>query len=89
MEAVEVWLLHRVAHAVEAGGVSAELLTKLHTQMEGARERSQEEAHALAVQGMPSDWASLRTQRRKCWVPLRGNRPGRGSCCCAGSSRRG
>jgi hypothetical protein len=61
MEAVEVWLLPGVAYAVEAGGVSADLLTKLHTEMEGARERSQEEGHALAVQeradrlGLPAD----------------------------------
>ena len=50
MEAFETWLLHRVAQAVEAGQVSAELLTELRTEMERARELSPAEGHAVAVQ---------------------------------------
>src|SRR5512143_976375 len=48
--AFETWLLRRVAEAVEAGKVSADLLAELRTEVEGARELPQEEGHALAVQ---------------------------------------
>ena len=50
MEPFESWLLHRVAQAVEAGEVSADLLTGLQAEIETARARPQEEAHAEAVQ---------------------------------------
>jgi len=49
MGAFESWFLHRVAHAVAAGEVSADLLTELKAEMEAARDLSQEEGHALAV----------------------------------------
>ena len=61
MEAFEAWLLHRVAEAVEAGEVSANILAELRTEAERAREVPQEEGHALAVQaiaeqlGLPVD----------------------------------
>jgi hypothetical protein len=38
-----------VAQSVEAGDMSAELLSELRTKMERARELFQEEGHALAV----------------------------------------
>jgi len=50
-----------VAHAVKASEVSADLLSELRTEMEGARDLSQEEGHDLAVQdiaerlGVPMD----------------------------------
>ncbi len=64
-EAFESWLLGRVAQAVEAGKVSADLLAELRAGMEAARERPQEEGHALAVQdiaerlGLPVDQAEM------------------------------
>ncbi len=45
----EGWLLRRVAQAIEAGEVPADLLTKLQAEFEAARERPQEEAHAKAL----------------------------------------
>ncbi len=63
MKAVEAWLLHHVAHAVEAGEVSADLLAELRAEMESAKELPQAEGHALAVQdiaerlGLPVDHA--------------------------------
>jgi len=63
MEAFEAWLLHRVAEAVEAGEVSANILAELRTEAERAREVPQEEGHALAVRaiaerlGLPVDQA--------------------------------
>jgi hypothetical protein len=50
MEAFESWLLQRLAHAVEAGEVPADLLTELRTEIERAKDLPQEEGHALAVQ---------------------------------------
>ena len=50
MEAFEPWLLRRVAQAVEAGEVPAALLAELQAEIEAARETSQEEGHAEAVQ---------------------------------------
>jgi hypothetical protein len=46
MDSFETWLLRRVAHAVEAGEVPAELLTELHSELTAARARPQEEGHA-------------------------------------------
>ena len=62
-EPFETWLLHRVAQAVEAREVSADLLTELQAEMERARGLPQEEGHFLAVQdiaerfGLPVDQA--------------------------------
>jgi hypothetical protein len=50
MGAFETWLLRRVAQAVEAGEVSAKLLTDLQTACEAAREKPRAEGHAEAVQ---------------------------------------
>ena len=50
MVVFETWLLHRLAHAVEAEEVSADLLTALHQEMEAARELPPAEGHAVAVQ---------------------------------------
>jgi len=50
LDAFESWLLQRVAQAVEAGHVSAELLTELHTEFKAAQDKSQAESHAHAVQ---------------------------------------
>jgi hypothetical protein len=61
MRAFEILLLCHVAHTVEAGEVSAGLLSELFTEMERARELPQEEGHAPAVQdiaerlGLPVD----------------------------------
>ena len=49
-DAFATWLLHRVAQAVEARQVPADLLAELRTKMEGAKDLPQEEGHALAVQ---------------------------------------
>ncbi len=59
MATFETWLLRRVAKAVEAGEVPADLLTELQAAMEEASDRPQEESHAEAVRdiaerlGMP------------------------------------
>lgn len=45
----ETWLLHRVAEAVEAGEVSADLLAEIHAEIADARERPAEERCALAL----------------------------------------
>jgi hypothetical protein len=50
LDTFERWLLHRVAQAVEAGEMSADLLTELRAEFDAARERPQEEGHAAAVQ---------------------------------------
>ncbi len=49
MEAFEAWLLHRVAHAVEAGEVSGDVLADLHGALESARVQPPREGHALTV----------------------------------------
>jgi hypothetical protein len=50
MEPFEVWLLPRVAQAVEAGDVPAELLMELQAEIEAACKEPQEEGHAEAGQ---------------------------------------
>lgn len=50
LEGFESWLLRRVAQAVEAGDVAADLLTELQAELAAARERSEEEASAAAIQ---------------------------------------
>ncbi len=52
LEPFESWLLHRVAQAVEAGEVSADLLTELQAEIQAARDRPQAESHAEAVREM-------------------------------------
>ena len=49
LEDFESWLLHRVAQAVEAGEVSADLLTELQGECEAAKERPQDEGEAAAI----------------------------------------
>jgi len=49
MEPFETWLLRRVAQAVEAGEVPADLLTELQAEVEAAKNLPQEEGHARAV----------------------------------------
>jgi hypothetical protein len=48
-EGFETWLLRRVAQAVEAGEVPAELVTELQSELAAARERPQEEGRAAAI----------------------------------------
>ncbi len=68
MEAFETWLLHRVAYAVEAGEVSADLLAELRTELERARELSQGAGPALTVRDIadrlqkPSRYNSSRSK---------------------------
>jgi hypothetical protein len=49
MKPFETWLLHRVAEAVEAREVSADLLTELHAAMAETRARPPDERYALAL----------------------------------------
>ncbi len=49
MECFEVWLLHRVSQAVEAGEIPADLLMELQAEFEAAREVPQQQGHAAAV----------------------------------------
>ena len=49
-QAIDSWLLRRVAQAVEAGDVSADLLTELQAEIDVTRERPQAESHASAIQ---------------------------------------
>jgi hypothetical protein len=50
VEGFETWLLRRVAQAVEAGEVSADLLAELQDESQAARERPSEEGHAAGIQ---------------------------------------
>jgi len=60
-EPFESWLLRRVAQAVEAGEVSADLLTELRAEFEASREKPAEQSQAdaaldIAVElGMPTE----------------------------------
>jgi hypothetical protein len=65
LEAFESWFLRRVARSVEAGGVSAVLLTALQTEVEPVRERSQEEGRAEAVQAIAARLDIPREQAEK------------------------
>jgi hypothetical protein len=49
LEDFEAWLLHRVAQAVEAAEVSADLLVELQAVIESAREAPQEASEAAAI----------------------------------------
>jgi hypothetical protein len=62
IEAFDTWLLHRVAHVVEAGEMSANLLTKLQAEFAEARERPSNERHALAIQEL-ADQFGLSVER--------------------------
>ncbi len=63
-ESFEVWLLRRVARAVEAGEMSAALLTELQAAFEAAQATPQEAAHTAAVRhvaeiaGVPEEQAA-------------------------------
>ncbi len=60
-ESFESWLLHRVAKAVEAGDVPADLLTELQGEFEAAKGMPQGEGHVRSVRdiaerlGIPVD----------------------------------
>ncbi len=54
LEDFETWLLHRVAQAVEAAEVSADLLTELQAEFEAARERPLDESEAGAIRQGPA-----------------------------------
>ncbi|HSC72225.1 MAG TPA: hypothetical protein VLH58_12775 [Candidatus Methylomirabilis sp.] len=49
MESYLTWLLRRVARAVEAGDVPADLLVELQAEIEATKERPQNEGHAAAI----------------------------------------
>jgi hypothetical protein len=49
LEDFEVWLLRRVAQAVEAGEVPASLLAELQAEIQAAKGRPQAEGHAAAI----------------------------------------
>lgn len=65
----ETWLLQRVARAVEAGEVSADLLTDLQAEITEAGERPPEDRHALAVQELAERFNLPWTGSRKYWPP--------------------
>jgi hypothetical protein len=56
-EPFETWLLQRVARAVEAGEVSAALLTDLQAEITEAHEKPSDERHALAIQELAERFA--------------------------------
>ncbi len=58
MESFQPWLLRRVAQAVEAGEVPADLLAELQAEIEAAKERAQDEGHAAAIRQI-ADLAGL------------------------------
>jgi hypothetical protein len=69
-DAFETWLLHRVAHAGEAGEVSAELLTDLQAEITEGRGRPSDERHSLAVQELAERFGLLVEQLRDLLVNL-------------------
>ena len=83
-----MWVSRRVAQAVEAGNISADLLAKLSMRMERARERPQVEGHALAIQAIAKQLKLPVDQVAESWLPSKRNRPRSGNCCCGGSWRR-
>jgi len=68
MRAFEAWLLCRVAHTVEAGEVSADLLSELRLEVERARDLPQEAGHALAVQDIAERVGFTVHQAGKLWA---------------------
>ncbi len=50
MDTFETWLLSRVAQAVEAGEVSADLLAELQAEFETSREKPPEQSHSDAAE---------------------------------------
>ncbi len=89
LENFESWLLRRVAKAVEADEVPADLLTELQAAMEEARDRPQEESHAEAVREWSSGWASRWRRLSGHWQPSKLSRPSHENILCAESRRRG
>ncbi len=59
IEAFEAWLLRRLAQAVEAGEVTADLLSELQAEFESSRDKPPDQSHSDALQdiavelGMP------------------------------------
>lgn len=49
METFETWLLYRVAQAIEAGEVPADLLAELRAEFESSRKKPPEQSQADAV----------------------------------------
>lgn len=62
MESFEAWLLRRVAQAVEAGDVPAQLPEDLRAEFEAARSVSQEEGHIAALRRI-ADIAGVSLER--------------------------
>ena len=88
-EAFETWLLHRVAEAVEADEVSADLLAELHAEIAEARERPPEERHALALMEL-ADRVNLPVDRlTELLATLEAQPPRRGNSSSADLLRRG
>ena len=61
----ETWLLHRVAQVVEAGEVSAALLTDLQAEITEVRGRPSDERHRLAVQDLAERFGLLVDQLKE------------------------
>ena len=78
IDSFESWLLHRVAQAVEAGEVSADLLAELRAEMERARELLQEEGRALAVQDIAERLGLPTGQTKKMLATLEAQSRARG-----------
>ncbi len=57
MKAHETWLIRCVAQAVEAGEVSADLLTELQAEFEGSREKPPKQGHADAMEDIAVELA--------------------------------
>ncbi len=62
IEAFESWLLRRVAQAVEAGEVPADLLGELSAEVQAARERPEAEGHAAAIRQI-AECAGVKEQK--------------------------
>ena len=69
-DAFETWLLQRVAHAVEAGEVSADLLTDLQAEITEARGWPSDEGHRLALQELAERFGLLVDQLKELLVNL-------------------
>ncbi len=70
MERFEAWLLRRVAHAVEAGEVSSDLLTELRDEFEAVRETPPEMGMAEAVRTFAEITPGSPRSGQRCCSPL-------------------
>ena len=71
MERFQTWLLHRVAQAVEAGEVPADLLAEPQAEIEAAKERPQNEGRAAAIRQI-ADLAGVDPEKAaEVWSPRR------------------